>query len=183
MGLEEEIAGTRALAAGYVEAGEELLGVVPAEPAGVRIYLCAYQRDGAESWLALDGKGTPVAERAVVRDAVSIAALCELAEESAGGGNLAELRASLAELRETEAPEGIESAEAAARELEETILPPPRVATIDYLDTIGRAAATLEEALGESGSSPFAAAMTSGLSAAEELAARVEGSYKVPLVG
>jgi len=183
MGLEEEITDALALAAGYVEAGEELVGVVPAEPAGIRIYLCAYHRDGIEAWLALDGEGAPVAERALVRDAVSIAALCELAEESAGGGDLAQLRASLAELRETEAPEGIETAEDAARELEETILPPPRLATIDYLDTIGRAAGKLEEALGESGSSPFTAAMKNGLAAAEELAARVEGSYKVPLGG
>jgi hypothetical protein len=183
MALEEEIADARTLATGYVAAGEELVGVVPAEPAANRIYLCAYQRDGVESWLALDGEGAPVAERAVVRDAVSIAALCELAEESAGGGNLAQLRASLAELRETEAPEGIEAAEDAARELEETILPPPRLATIEYLDSIGRAAGKLEEALGESGSSPFAAAMKNGLAAAEELAARVEGSYKVPLLG
>jgi hypothetical protein len=183
MGLEEEIADARALAAGYAEAREELVGVVPAEPAGIRIYLCAYQRDGVETWLAIDGEGTPVAERALVRDAVSIAALCELAEESAGGGDLAQLRASLAQLRETEAPEGIEAAEDAARELEETILPPPRLASIEYLDTIGRAAGTLEEALGESVSSPFAAAMKNGLAAAEELSARVEGSYKVPLSG
>jgi hypothetical protein len=183
MGLEAEIAGIRALAVGYAEAGEELVGVVPAEPAGMRVYLCAYQQEGVESWLAFDGEGKPVPERAVIRDAVSIAALCELAEESAGGGNLGELRASLAELRETEAPEGIEAAEAAARELEETILPPPRLATIAYLDTIGRGAAKLEEALGESSSSPFAAAMKNGLAAAEELAARVEGSYKAPLGG
>jgi hypothetical protein len=183
MGLEAEIAEIRALAASYMEAGEEVVGVVPAEPAGVRVYLCAYQGDGDESWLAFDGEGKPVAERGLVRDAVSIAALCELAEESAGGGNLVELRASLAELRRTEAPEGIEAAEAAAEALEGTILPPPRVATIAYLDTIGRAAARLEEALGESAGSPFAAAMKNGLAAAEELAARVEGSYKVPLGG
>ncbi len=173
----------RALAEGYVEPGEELVGVVPAEPAGVRVYLCAYQRDEDESWLAFDGEGKPLAERALVRDAVSIAALCELAEESAGGGNLPELRASLAELRTTEAPEGIEAAEAAAAELEGTIRPAPRVATIAYLDTIGRAAASLEETLGETGSSPFAAAMKNGLAAAEELASRVEASYKVALEG
>jgi hypothetical protein len=57
------------------------------------------------------------------------------------------------------------------------------LASIEYLDTIGRAAGTLEEALGESRSSPFAAAMKNGLAAAEELSARVEGSYKVPLSG
>jgi hypothetical protein len=183
MGLEAEIAGVRALAAGYVDAGEQVAGVVPAEPAGIRVYLCAYQGDGEESWLAFDGEGEPLVERALVRDAVSIAALCELAEESAGGGNLAELRASLADLRSTEAPAGIEEAEAAAAELEETILPPPRVASIGYLDTIGKAAARLEDTLGESSSSPFSAAMKNGLAAAEDLAARVERSYKVPFGG
>jgi hypothetical protein len=181
MRLEAEIAAARAVAAEYVDPGEELVGVIPAEPAGARIYVCGYAQDGDERWLALDSEGAPVSDRALVRDAVSIAALCELAEESAGGGDLAELRARLADLRVTENPEGIEEAEAAAAELEATLLPPPRVASIAYLDDIGRAAAQLEQTLGESGASPFAAAMKSGLTAADELAGRVERSYKVPL--
>jgi hypothetical protein len=181
MGLEADIAAARAVAADYVNAGEELVGVIPAEPAGVRVYVCGYAQDGDERWLALDSEGTPVSDRALVRDAVSIAALCELAEESAGGGDIAELRTRLAELRSTEYPDGIEEAEAAAAKLEATLLPPPRVATIAYLDDIGRAAAKLEQTLGESGGSPFAAAMKNGLAAADELADRVERSYKVPL--
>jgi hypothetical protein len=122
-----------------------------------------------------------VADRALVRDAVSIAAMCELAEESAGGGDLGDLRARLVELRLTEAPEGIEEAEAAAAELAATIAPPPRVASLDYLDAIGRAAGRLEETLGAAGGSPFAAAMKGGLVAADELAAQVERGYKVSL--
>jgi hypothetical protein len=181
MPLEEEIAATRAAAEPLAEESEELVGVVPVEPGGTRIYLCAFERDGHSSWIALDGEGQVVADRAVVRDAVSIAALCELAEESAGGGDLAELRTRLAELRLEEAPEGIEEAEAAAAELEHAIVPPPRVATIAYLDTIGRGAARLEEALGAQGGSPFAAAMKSGLAAANELATQVERSYKISL--
>ena len=181
MSLEAEIAAARAVAGRYLEPGEELVGVIPAEPAGVRVYVCGYARDGDERWLAFDSEGTPVSDRALVRDAVSIAALCELAEESAGGGDIAELRARLVELRVAESPEGIEAAEAAAAELEATLQPPPRVATIAYLDDIGRAAAQLEQALGESGGSPFAAAMKQGLAAADELAGRVERSYKMPL--
>jgi hypothetical protein len=181
MSLEAEIAAARAVAAQYMDPGEELVGVIPAEPAGVRIYVCGFAQDGDERWLALDWEGAPVADRALVRDAVSIAALCELAEESAGGGDIAELRARLAELRFTENPDGIEEAEAAAAELEATLRPPPRVATIAYLDDIGRVAAKLEETLGESGGSPFAAAMKNGLAAADELAGRVERSYKLPL--
>ena len=113
-------------------------------------------------------------DRSLVREAVSIAALCELAEESAGGGDLADLRTRLAELRATEAPEGIDEAETAVGELEQAILAPPRVASLGYLDAVGRAAGRLEEALGSTGASPFAAAMKSGLAAAEDLADQVE---------
>ena len=69
----------------YAGEGEELAGIVPAEPgSGARLYVCAY-RDGDEtSWLVLDAEGTPVDDRVVVRDAVSIAGLVELAEEAAG---------------------------------------------------------------------------------------------------
>jgi hypothetical protein len=181
MSLEEEIAAAREAAVRHAEVGEEVVGVVPAEPAGARVYLCAYQRDGESTWLALDEASTPVADRDLVRGAVSIAAMCELAEESAGGGDLGDLRARLVEVRLAEAPEGIEDAEVAAAELQETIVAPPRVASIAYLDDIGRAAGRLEQALGTSGGSPFAEAMKSGLAAADELAARVESSYKIPL--
>jgi hypothetical protein len=181
MGLEAEIAAAREAAVGHAAPGEELVGVIPAEAADARIYLCAFQTEGASAWLALDADGAPVVDRAILRDAVSIAALCELAEESAGGGDLPDLRARLAELRVREAPEGIQEAEQAAQELEQAILAPPRVASLGYLDVIGRAAGRLEEALGSSTGSPFAAAMKTGLAAAEELADEVEGRYKLPL--
>jgi hypothetical protein len=65
--------------------GEELTGIVPAEPGkGVRVYVCAY-RDGEQtSWLVLDAEGAAVEDRSLVRDAVSIAALYELAHEAVG---------------------------------------------------------------------------------------------------
>jgi phosphohistidine phosphatase SixA len=112
---------------------------------------------------------------------VSLSALCEVAEETAGGGDLAELRARLAELRRTEAPEGIEQAEAAAAALERTIQPPPRVASSDYLDALGTAARRLEQALGDDGGSPFAVAMQHAVPVVEELTADVEQTYKGPL--
>ncbi len=69
----------------YASEGEELVGVVPAEPAsGLRLYVCAYGREEEATWLVLDATGVPVEERALVRDAVSIAAVCEVAEEAAG---------------------------------------------------------------------------------------------------
>jgi hypothetical protein len=183
MSLEEEITAARVAAQAYADEDEELVGVVPAEPAGIRVYICAFERSGDAAWVVLDDGGGAVDDRALVRDAVSIAALCELAEESAGGGDLAELRARLASLRTAENPDGIDEAETAAAELEQAIVEPPRVASIAYLDTIGRRAARLEEALGSAGGSPFAVAMKSGLAAADELASRVERSYKVSLEG
>jgi hypothetical protein len=182
VGLEEEIAAAVEAASLHKKEGEELEGVVPAEPgAGARVYLCAYRSGDEQAWLALDAGYRPVADRALVREAVSIAAMCELAEESAGGGDLGDLRARLVELRLTEAPEGIEEAEVAAAELQETIRPAPRLASVAYLDAIGLAAAKLEHTLGHVGGSPFAEAMKSGMPAADELAAQVIRSYKGPL--
>jgi hypothetical protein len=65
--------------------GEEVSGIVPTEPAsGIRLYVCAYGDGEATTWLVLDATGVPVRDVQLVRDAVSIAALCELAEEAAG---------------------------------------------------------------------------------------------------
>jgi hypothetical protein len=182
MALEDEIGVARAAAGAFAGDGEEVVGVVPAEPGvGRRVFLCAFQGGQGERWLALDLEGRAVVDRRLVRDAVSIAALCELAEESAGGGDLPELRARLAEIRETENPEGIEEAEEAAAVLAETLRGPPRLASPDYLDAIGAAADRLERALGDPGASPFAVALQAGLGVAEELAQRVERSYKSAL--
>jgi hypothetical protein len=180
--LEEDLDAVRAAAAEHAGDGEEVVAVIPAEPGtGARVYLCAFEADGERSWLALDADRRPVADRVLVRDAVAIAAMCELAEESAGGGELGELRARLVELRLSENPEGIEEAEVAAGELQETIEPPPRVASVGYLDAVGQAASRLEHALGEIGASPFAEAMKTGVAAADELADEVERGYKGPL--
>ena len=99
----------------------------------------------ATVWLALDDAGEPVADRELVRDAVSIAALCELAEESAGGGDLDELRSQLVALRLTESPEGIEEAEEAALELQQRSARRRALATPSYLDEIGARARRLEQ--------------------------------------
>ena len=168
-----------AAAAGELAApGEAVGGVIPTEPEpGRRIYLCAYSGPG-RLWAALDHRGQLVSERAVVREAVSIAALCELAEESAGGGKLEDLRRELVALRMTEQPQGIEEAEAAALALEQTLQPPPRLASAGYLDAVGAAVRRLEQALGDSMSSPFAEAMTHGIGVVSELEREVEAGYK-----
>jgi hypothetical protein len=182
VGLEDELRAAYEAAAQHADEGEEVVGVIASEPAGAeRVYLCAYGDGERRSWLALDPAGRPIDDRRRVRDAVSIAALCELAEESAGGGDIGELRSRLVELRLTENPEGIEDAEVAAAALHETIATDARVATTTYLDAIGTASRRLEEALG-GGQSPFAEAMKAGVAAAEDLATEIERTYKHPLL-
>ena len=182
MSLEEELSAAGEAARARAGEGDEVVAVIPTEPgSGARVYLCAYEANGERSWLALDAAGEPIADRVLVRDAVAIAAMCELAEESAGGGDLGELRARLVEIRLTDDPEGIEEAEVAAAELQDAIAPPPRVASVRYLDELGLAAAKLEQALGQVGGSPFAEAMKSGIAASDELADEVESSYRGPL--
>ncbi len=126
----------------------------------------------------LDDRGEPVINREVIRRTASIAALCELAEESAGGGELDELRERLVAIRLTESPDGIEEAEEAALALQHTIGAPPRLAEPDYLDRVGQAARRLEDALGSTGVSPFAEAMKAGSGTIEELAQDVLANYE-----
>jgi hypothetical protein len=165
-----------------VRAGAD--AVLAAEPhAGERIYVCAFEEgDGGRTWLAFDGDGEPVAERQRLRDAVSILALCELAEETAAGGDLDELRSQLAALRVTENPAGIEEAEESVLELQRVLGAPPMLATPARLDQIGAATRTLEVALGGvTQGSPFAAAMKGASEVVDALFADVAGSYRIPL--
>jgi hypothetical protein len=181
MALADELTRIAAAAAGFAAENEELRGVLATETGAGLIYLCAFESPSSRNWLALGEDAQPVRDRQLVRDAASLAALCEVAEESAGGGDLPQLRARLAELRETERPPGIEDAERAAAWLSELLQPEPRIASHAYLDAIGAASRWLEQALGESGGSPFAAAMQSALGVVEELTADIERQYKVPL--
>ncbi|HEY2183229.1 MAG TPA: hypothetical protein VGH18_03590 [Gaiellaceae bacterium] len=181
MTVAEDVARIATAAAALAEPGEEVAGVLVAETLGRRVYLCAFESAGGRAWLAFGDDAEPLNERRLVLEAASLAALCEVAEESAGGGNLPELQARLAELRETANPEGIDEAETAAVALAETLQPEPRVASGDYLDAIGSASRRLEQSLGESSSSPFAAAMQAALGSVEELAGDVENNYKIPL--
>lgn len=183
MALSDDLARIATVAAAFAEPPEALAGVIAAEPSeGERTYLCAYVGSGgARSWVALDEAGEPVASRSRVRDAVSIAAMCELAEETAGGGKLEELRAQLLELRLTVAPPGIEEAEEAALALEAALGTLPRVATPAHLDSVGTATRRLERALGDEGRSPFAEAMRQGVASIEALIAEVEVAYKLAL--
>jgi hypothetical protein len=185
MTLVEELE-TIATAAGALSGPEEhVVAVLPTEArAGRRVYLCAFGgADGeAETWLALDADGRPVVEREIVRDAVSIAAMCELAEETAAGGDLDDLRSQLVALRIAENPPGLDEAESAVDELERVLGAPPQLATTARLDAIGQATRALELALGgELQGSPFAQAMKNAPIVVDQLTADVEGSYRGPL--
>ena len=88
MPLEQELRKIADAAVTHCAEGEELTGIVPAEPAGgLRVYVCAYRAGDDTSWLVLEADGHAVEDRSLVRDAVSIAALYELAEEAAGAGD------------------------------------------------------------------------------------------------
>jgi hypothetical protein len=183
MSLENDLERAAAAAAALAEANETLVGVVPAEPSpGVRLYLCAYQSSSGEtSWLVMDEGARAVSERSLVRAAASVTALCELASEGAGGGDLAELRSRLAELRETENPIGIDDAEEAVAALEAVVGSPPVLATPQRLDAIGAATRRLELALGDGADSPFTRMMRDASESVQAFTADVEAAYKVEL--
>jgi hypothetical protein len=180
MSLTDDLERVAAAAEALAAPGERLAGVVAAEPLGVgRVYLCAYESaDGSRAWLALDGAAVPLADARAVRDAAQLAALCEVAAEAAGGEQLDELRVRLAELRETDRPQGIEEAEAAAAAVAGKLADEPRVATTAFLDELGALARELEQALGTGAASPFAQAMQQALPAVEQVAAHVADTYK-----
>jgi hypothetical protein len=180
--LESDLGRIAEAAAGLAEAAETLVGVVPVEPApGRRLYLCAYDLGGEARWLVLDEAARPVTERALVREAVSIAAMCEAAADGAAGGDIEGLRARLSELRETEDPIGLEEAEEAAEQLQAVIGSPPVLATPERLDAIGTATRRLELVLGGGAESPFTRTLSAASHSVQAFTADVEAAYKVPL--
>ncbi len=167
--------------AAAAKAHGEVAGVLAAEPShGRRYYLVALGADEARRWIVLDEHAQPVDRRDDVRDTASIVAMCELAGDLAGGGDLESLRSRLTQVRLVEQPPGIEEAEAAALALERVIGAPPRVAAPAYLDAVGAATLALERALGEL-SSPFSTAIRSATGAVDEFVQDVERGYLVEL--
>jgi hypothetical protein len=183
VGVGDELERVADLVGARLETGAKVSGVLATEPApGERVYVCSIDgADGTRSWLGVREDGSAVTRRAELRAAVSIAALCEVAVDSAGGGDLDGLIASLADLRAREAPEGIEDAEAAAADLREVLGDPPQLATPTRLDAIGAATRRLERELDPTGASPFAAALKSAQGPVEELFREVEAGYRAEL--
>jgi hypothetical protein len=163
--------------AGAASALGEVTGVLAAEPAlGRRLYLVALGAAESRRWVVLGDDGRPVQARDDIRDTASIVAMCELAADLAGGGDLEQLRVQLAQVRMVEQPPGIEEAEAAALALERVVGAPPRIASPAYLDEVGVAALVLERSLGET-VSPFSSAIRSGAGAVEQFVQDVERGY------
>jgi hypothetical protein len=183
MELADELDRVAGLAARHVDASDVVSGVIASEPrVGERVYLCSVDGgDGLRSWIAIREGGEPVRSRRELREAVSIAALCEVATDAAGGGDLDALIAGLAELRRAEAPPGIEDAEEAARALRVLLSDPPQVASPGWLDEIGAATRRLERELDPAAPSPFSSAMQSAQAAVSELQREIEAGYRLPL--
>ena len=114
MGLSEELEQVAAAALPYADEGEELAAVIPSEPAeGIRVFLCAFSAGEERTWIALRLDGRAVLDRSLLRDAVSIAALCELAEDCADELDVVE------EPPRVATPAYLDAIAAAARQAEE----------------------------------------------------------------
>jgi len=82
--LQDDLAAAAERAAAFAEPGERVDAVLAAEPSsGRRVYLCAYAGGAVRSWVLLDDRA-PVTSRALVREAVALAALCEVVGEAVG---------------------------------------------------------------------------------------------------
>jgi hypothetical protein len=179
MALTDDLERIATAAQARAEPAERVSGVLAVEPQpGFRLYLCAYDTG---AWIVLDDASHAVADERLVRDAAQLAGLCEIAADVAGGDELAVLRARLRELAETDAPDGIDEAAAAAAAVADFLAGEPRVATTAFLDELGARSRRLEHALGTDSVSPFGTAVQHALPTVEELAADVVRNYKVEL--
>ena len=84
MALSEDVSRIAGVAAQHRAPGQQVVAVLTVETAGgERVYLAAFEDAEAQrEWLALDHDGVPVTSRDRVREAASIAALVEVAEEA-----------------------------------------------------------------------------------------------------
>jgi hypothetical protein len=83
--LSEDVSRIAGVAAQHRAPGQQVVAVLTVETAsGERVYLAAFaDGDGQQDWLAFDHDGIPVTSRERVREAASIAALVEIAEDAA----------------------------------------------------------------------------------------------------
>jgi hypothetical protein len=93
MTLSVDLARIASAASAHAAPEEEVAAIVVTEDgARERTYVVAFVGGPNRTWLALDGEGEPVVSRERVRQAVSIGALCEIADEAAGSSGDGDLR-------------------------------------------------------------------------------------------
>ncbi len=85
MALSEDVSRIAGVAAQHRAPGQQVVAVLTVETAaGERLYLAAFEDAASQrEWLAFDHDGAPVTSRERVREAASIAALVEVAEDAA----------------------------------------------------------------------------------------------------
>jgi hypothetical protein len=153
MTLEEELETAVAAAGRHARPGEQPVAVMAAEPAGARVFVVALAAGEELGYVAVDGAGAAVADRRLVKDAVSLAALAERAEEVSGATVadelVAQFRESSGALRGAGEKEAADAAEAVAVAGERlgAAAAGPRAATPVYLDRIAALADELATAI------------------------------------
>src|SRR4051794_21230197 len=149
---EADVLRAAAAASAQARPGERVVAVLAAAPfLGPPLYLCGLRAEGDEAplaWLAVDEHGAVVDDERRVREAASLVALCETAEEAAGALGADELQAAAhaalalsgpADARLREALEAVARAAAGLAGRTGGV----RVARADYLDAVTASAREL----------------------------------------
>ncbi len=154
MTLEQELEQTLAAAGRHARPGEQAVAVMATEPGGAgRVYVVAFANGHDLAYVALDEGGAPVTDRRVVKDAVTLAALAERAEEVSGATAADELAERFGEAAAVLRGAGVQEAAAAAEAVTAAAgrlgdaAAGPRPATPQYLDRMAALAGQLAGAL------------------------------------
>jgi hypothetical protein len=152
--LEQELEAARDAALAHASAGEPVAAVMAAQPGrSERLYLVALGSGDDPAYIVLDAALAPVDDRRLIRDAVVMLGLAEQAEEASiavHADRLAEEFAAVHNLLEQAGR--AEQAQAAADVCQalaglSAAAQGPRVATPEYLDSLGAASGRLAVAL------------------------------------
>jgi hypothetical protein len=134
--------------------GEEVVAVLAAEPGSdALVFVCAYEGGGELSYLGLDPTHRPVTDLRLVREAVTVVALAERAEEVSTATVGDELRAGFARAAQALRASGREPEAAAADaviarlDALADVVAGPRIASPGYLDRVAASAGDLGAAV------------------------------------